>query len=157
MRRSFAPTILALAALSLGRSGSACGQGPDTVPTLVPVRSDSATTRALRRFTIASKILGETRHIGVAFPASYPRSAATIRYPVAIVFDGESQLAPAATVSAALADNGQIPEMVVVAIENTNRLRDLTPPGLSVSGSSTHEGGDRFLDFIERELLPAGS
>jgi hypothetical protein len=32
---------------------------------------------------------------------------------------------------------------------------DLTPPGLSVSGSSLNEGGDRFLDFIEQELLPA--
>ena len=33
-------------------------------------------------------------------------------------------------------------------------MRDLTPPGVSVSGSSVHEGGDRFLDFIEQELLP---
>jgi pimeloyl-ACP methyl ester carboxylesterase len=147
--------MLALAALSLGRSASACAQGPDAVPSLVPVTPDAGTATALRRFTIASKILGETRHIGIAFPESYSRSAATTRYPVAIVLDGESLLAPAATVSATLADNGQIPEMVIVAIENTNRLRDLTPPGLSVSGSSTREGGDRFLDFIERELLPA--
>src|SRR4030095_12324967 len=35
------------------------------------------------------------------------------------------------------------------------RVYDLTPPGLSVSGSSLNEGGDRFLDFIEQELLPA--
>ena len=71
------------------------------------------------------------------------------------MLDGESLRAPAATVSGELANKGQIPELVIVAIENTNRLRDLTPPGLSVSGSSTREGGDRFLDFIERELLPA--
>jgi hypothetical protein len=49
--------------------------------------------------------------------------------------------------------------MVLVAVENTDdesgRVHDLTPPGLSVSGSSTQEGGDRFLDFLESELLPA--
>ncbi|MBK6316706.1 MAG: hypothetical protein IPF53_21070 [Blastocatellia bacterium] len=52
-----------------------------------------------------------------------------------------------------------IPEAILVAIENTDpargRVHDLTPPGLSVSGSGLDAGGDRFLDFIERELLPA--
>jgi hypothetical protein len=52
-----------------------------------------------------------------------------------------------------------IPEAIIVGIENTGgargRVHDLTPPGLSVSGSSLSEGGARFLDFIERELLPA--
>lgn len=155
VRRLFALSIPSLVAISLGRAGGARAQATDAIPVLVPVAPAAAPTNAPRRFTIASKILGETRRIGIAFPASYPRSVSSIRYPVAVVLDGESLLMPAATVSATLADNGQIPELVVVAIENTNRLRDLTPPGLSVSGSSTHEGGDRFLDFIERELLPA--
>lgn len=57
------------------------------------------------------------------------------------------------------------PESVIVGIENIGgadwlasnkkRVYDLTPPGLSVSGSSLNEGGERFLDFIEHELLPA--
>ena len=56
-------------------------------------------------------------------------------------------------------------ESVIVGIENVGgadfrssnqkRVYDLTPPGLSVSGSGLNEGGDRFLDFIEQELLPA--
>jgi hypothetical protein len=50
---------------------------------------------------------------------------------------------------------GQIPEAIIVGVENTDRLRDLTPPGLSVSGSGLDMGGDRFLNFLERELLPA--
>src|SRR5262245_34044452 len=58
-----------------------------------------------------------------------------------------------------LAEQGQVPESVVVAIENVDdfdeRVRDLTPPGLSVSGSGLEEGGDRFLDFLQAELLPA--
>lgn len=106
-------------------------------------------------FHITSTILHETRTINIALPRSYDRSAPTRKYPVAIVLDGEADLPAAAAVGDELSAAGQIPEMVIVAIENTDRLRDLTPPGLSVSGSSLHEGGDLFLDFIEKELLPA--
>jgi enterochelin esterase-like enzyme len=108
-----------------------------------------------RAYHIESAILGESRRINVAFPSSYLRSAPARKYPVIVVLDGEASLPAAAAVTEELAQNGQIPEAIVVAVENTNRLRDLTPPGLSVSGSGMSEGGDRFLDFIERELLPA--
>ena len=110
-------------------------------------------------FQITSTILKETRRIYVVLPVSYPRSAADRRYPVTLVLDGEANVPPAAAVSHELSRNGQIPESIIVAIPNIDpmrgRLRDLTPPGLSVSGSSHNEGGDRFLDFIEQELLPA--
>jgi predicted methyltransferase len=110
-------------------------------------------------FQIASAILQQTRRIYVVLPISYSQSAPERRYPVTIVLDGEANVPPAAAVSYELSRNGQIPESVIIAIPNTNpfrgRLRDLTPPGLSVSGSSRHEGGDLFLDFIEKELLPA--
>lgn len=146
---------LTILSLGFGLNAAALAQAATTGPSLVTDGASASSAGATRRFTIVSRILGETRRIGIELPASYSRSAADRRYPVAIVLDGESLRAPAAAVSADLADNGQIPELVIVAIENTNRLRDLTPPGLSVSGSSTREGGDRFLDFIERELLPA--
>jgi hypothetical protein len=74
---------------------------------------------------------------------------------VIIVLDGEGDFRPAMTVASELALLGHIPESIVVGIPNTNRLRDLTPPGLSVSGSSKSEGGNRFLDFLEKELMPA--
>ena len=106
-------------------------------------------------YRIESKILGETRTINLALPRSFAATGPERRYPVAVVLDGEADLPEAAAVASKLSAAGQIPEMLLVAIENTDRLRDLTPPGLSVSGSSTHEGGDRFLDFIEQELLPA--
>ena len=150
-------TVVGLTIFLLGvaRYADVLAQSAPTFPSLVADGAPASGGGATRRFTIASHILGETRRISIELPASYERSAAAHRDPVAIVLDGESLRATAATVSAELADNGQIPELVIVAIENTNRLRDLTPPGLSVSGSSTREGGDRFLDFIERELLPA--
>ena len=116
-------------------------------------------------FQIASAIMKETRRIIVVLPASYSESATDRRYPVTVVADGEYLTPAVATVSDELSRNGQIPESVIVGIENTGRTErlspdqkrvyDLTPPGLSVSGSSLNEGGDRFLDFIEQELLPA--
>src|SRR5262245_47285873 len=116
-------------------------------------------------FQIASAILKETRRILIVLPTSYSQSAPDRRYPVMVVVDGEYLIGPVAAVSDELTRNGQIPESVIVGIENIggadwqssnkNRVRDLTPPGLSVSGSGLNEGGDRFLDFIEQELLPA--
>jgi uncharacterized protein len=116
-------------------------------------------------FQISSVILNETRRILVVLPASYSQSAPDRRYPVTVVVDGEYLVAPVAVVSDELSRNGQIPESVIVGVENVGgadwlasnkkRVYDLTPPGLSVSGSGLNEGGDRFLDFIEQELLPA--
>ena len=116
-------------------------------------------------FQITSAILKETRRILVVLPASYSQSAPDRRYPVTVVVDGEYLIAPVAAVSDELSRNGQIPESIIVGIENVGgadwlssnkkRVYDLTPPGLSVSGSGLNEGGDRFLDFIEQELLPA--
>jgi S-formylglutathione hydrolase FrmB len=114
---------------------------------------------SVQTFQIASTILKQTRRIYVVLPASFAQSSASRRYPVTIVLDGEANVPPVAAVSDELSRNGQIPESVIVAIPNTDpldgRVHDLTPPGLSVSGSSLNEGGDRFLDFIENELLPA--
>lgn len=112
-----------------------------------------------KAFKIESAILGETRQINIALPPSYSQSSTERRYPVTIVLDGEAYLAPAAAVSEELTRHGLIPEAIIVAIENIDpmrgRVRDLTPPGLSVSGSTRNERGELFLDFIERELLPA--
>src|SRR5215213_5790630 len=116
-------------------------------------------------FEIASAIMKETRRILIVLPASYAQSGPDRRYPVTVVVDGEYLTPAVATVSDELARNGQIPESLIVGIENVGgagflasnekRVYDLTPPGLSVSGSNLKQGGDLFLDFIEKELLPA--
>jgi hypothetical protein len=116
-------------------------------------------------FQIASAILKESRRILVVLPASYAQSAPDRKYPVTLVADGDYLTPAVAVVSDELVRNGQIPESVIVGIENVGgadflssnqkRVYDLTPPGLSVSGSDLNQGGDLFLDFIEKELLPA--
>ncbi len=104
-------------------------------------------------YTFASKAVGEARSVLIGLPQSYAVSKRG--YPVIMVLDGEASFRPAMTVATELSSLGHVPEAIVVGIPNTNRLRDLTPPGVSVSGSSKREGGDRFLDFLEKELMPA--
>ncbi len=110
-------------------------------------------------FRIASATLGQVRPIAIVLPESFARSAPQRRYPVTLVLDGEAYLAQAAAVSQELARHGLVPESILVAVENVGgpdeRAHELTPPGLSVSGTGLDAGGDRFLDFLERELLPA--
>lgn len=103
-------------------------------------------------YTIASKALGEERRLLIATPPSF---AATARaYPVILVLDGEVRFPSAVSSIAFLAEAGHVPEAIVVGIENTERERDFTPPGLEVPGMAGMDGGDRFLDFVEKELLP---
>ncbi len=130
------------------------GQGPALIE--VPERSVRASLGgAASAFAIDSTHLAERRVVSVIAPASLERSGPERRYPLVFVLDGESLLAPVAAATAGLVAAGQMPEVVLVGVENTSRLRDLTPPGISVSGSSRNEGGDRFLDFLESELAPA--
>jgi hypothetical protein len=105
-------------------------------------------------FRIQSIALGESRSVLVGLPPSFAKTRRA--YPVLLVLDGEERFPDAMTAAGYLAAAGQVPEMIVVGVPNNgHRLRDLTPPGISVSGSTLREGGDRFLDFLERELMPA--
>jgi pimeloyl-ACP methyl ester carboxylesterase len=116
--------------------------------------SDMDRTSSLQ---LSSTILAQTRPVYVGLPRSFSRTSRT--YPVLIVLDGEAQFPIAVNVASQLAALGHMPEAIVVGIPNLDdvegRVHDMTPPGLSVSGSSKNEGGEKFLDFIEKELMPA--
>ena len=155
MRLAHIPVLI----LALVAAPSAFAQVPQLVPAGPPPGASPAAD-GRQYFTIRSSILGETRRLFVALPASFQASGAGRRYPLILVTDGEGHSATAVVnASRELSRHGLIPETVVAGIENIGeyeeRVRDLTPPGLSVSGSSREEGGDRFLDFLERELMPA--
>jgi predicted alpha/beta superfamily hydrolase len=111
---------------------------------------------------IESQRLGERRPVLVYLPESYRHTQA--RYPVLIVVDGDG---PGATLAMSVVNNlsalltGSIPELIVVAIPNFDRSRDLVPP--PANGGVTGDEGvpavpnahaDVFLAFIEEELLP---
>src|SRR5262245_37140585 len=105
-------------------------------------------------YRIQSTVLKQTRRVSITTPASFAQTSRC--YPVIVVFDGEYLGPDVVNAAGYLAKEGQVPEAIVVGIHNIagKREHDLTPPGLSVSGSGLNEGGDRFLDFIEQELVP---
>ncbi|HEU0176200.1 MAG TPA: alpha/beta hydrolase-fold protein [Blastocatellia bacterium] len=111
------------------------------------------------RVVIKSVVLGEDRTILVRTPPGYDHDGQ--RYPVLYLTDGDAHLGHTASTIEFLARSGRMPEMIVVAITNTDRTRDLTPTNASMwrpDGSEmkfpTSGGADRFLKFIETELIP---
>lgn len=115
--------------------------------------------------TLRSKILNETRRIWVYVPASAGNKMFTKQvYPVVYLLDAPSHFHSVTGLIQQLSfvsGNTVLPEMIVVGIQNTDRTRDLTPThSTSSSFGQTPEmlknsgGGDKFLQFIEKELMP---
>jgi predicted alpha/beta superfamily hydrolase len=116
-----------------------------------------------RKWSIDSAILKEKREYLVYVPAQYADGLyAQVHYPVMYVLDGEDYFNSAAGLVHFMSEaNSQIPQMIVVAVVNTDRSRDLTPTAskTDMSGKEnavfgTTGGADRFLRFLEKELIP---
>jgi predicted alpha/beta superfamily hydrolase len=118
------------------------------------------------RHSLYSAVLEEDRDYLVYLPASY-RDSMFMRqsYPVMYLLDGRMHFQSATGVVQFMSEgsngNRQVPEMIVVAIANTNRTRDLTPTntkrgydGTEEDGLADSGGADRFLQFIREELFP---
>jgi predicted alpha/beta superfamily hydrolase len=114
---------------------------------------------------INSKILSTVRKVRVYLPASYEASTPNKQlYPVIYLLDGDAHCA---SVVAMLKQPGELnhhganTELIVVAVKSSDRARDFTPtrsligpegnklPGLINSG-----GSEKFIAFIEKELVP---
>jgi hypothetical protein len=101
---------------------------------------------------IASAALGETRHVEVTLPASYGW-ATERRYPVLYLLDGQTHGGHAVASSDFLAAQGQLPELIVVSVYSTVRVRDFTQtdwPQAWIGGG----GAARFTSFLTAELVP---
>ncbi|PCI54689.1 MAG: hypothetical protein COB36_09130 [Alphaproteobacteria bacterium] len=121
------------------------------------------------KHVLKSKILGEDRPYIVGLPASYnDKTYHPQQYPVLCILDREAHFHAATGAINHMSNplnngNMRIPEMIVVAIPNTtDRLRDLTPTNSNLGSmgkenlsQSTSGGGPKFLQFIEKELIPA--
>ncbi len=68
------------------------------------------------------------------------------------MFDGEAILRDVAEATRAPVRAGHMPEVVLVGVENTDRVRDLSPPGIPVSGNDGNGTADEFWQFLEYEL-----
>ncbi len=106
----------------------------------------AAAQNAEDRLTLDSKIMAEKRTVVVRVPASY--QAGERRYPVLYLTDGDGHIGHTAATAAFLAREGRMPEVILVAVVNTDRGRDLTPTKVADRQGETG-GADRFLDFFE--------
>jgi len=104
---------------------------------------------------IRSSILNEERAILVYTPIGYDRGQE--RYPVLYLLDGISHFHHVTGLVDFMTSNRLIPKMIVVAIANTDRMRDLTPTqdANRIFGDMPTAGGaDHFLRFLEDEMIP---
>lgn len=101
---------------------------------------------------IYSDILKEDRTYQIYLPESYSW-AIDRSYPVLYVLDGESHFLHTTGSVSYLSAQGEIPELIVVAITSTVRIRDFTQ-----TDWSTHwiggGGAVNFKSFLSDELLP---
>lgn len=106
------------------------------------------------RRELHSSVLDERREIIVGVPAGYESGDET--YPVVYLLDGPSHFHHTTGTARFLARNGRMPAVIVVAIANTDRTRDMSPPIHSDAGPArpTAGGADNFLEFISAELKP---
>lgn len=111
--------------------------------------------------SIYSEILDESRELWIHIPESAKDSLSyKTTYPVIYLLDGPSNFNSVTGIIEHLSGNMIVPEMIIIGIANTNRSLDLTPTKVDIdviSGDSIQYpsgGGNKFLDFIEKELIP---
>ena len=103
--------------------------------------------------SIYSDILKEKRQIWVSIPRGAEDSQK--KFPVMYVLDGSAHFYSTVGMLHQLSvanGNTILPEMIVVAIPNVNRTRDLTPSEVSYFPNSG--GAENFSIFMEKELIP---
>jgi len=133
LRHAFAAFALSAAALAQGNPIIAIGE----------------------TFRIRAENLQEDRTIVLSLPRGY--EASQERYPVLYLLDGDANFTHTRGTVDFLARNGLMPNVIIVGIPSTQqRTRDLTPtvgkrPDGTRAGSG---GGEVFLDFIEKTLIP---
>lgn len=137
------------------------------IPLLTTAQPADTNDHSVRqKVSLFSKILNEDRILYIQVPKDDPAHPDN-KYPVLYLLDGESHFDMLAQYCNYLSrwDVNAIPEMIVVGIANTNRVRDLTPthsifdyrgrPDTSANSRLLPSGGNEaFLQFIKEELMP---
>lgn len=115
--------------------------------------------------SVNSEILNEEREIWVYVPDGNTDVIYEEKnYPVVYLLDGDAHFYSVVGMIHQLSSvNGNTicPKMMVVGIPNTNRTRDLTPtkgtyghPYTDSTMVDVSGGGDNFMSFVEKELIP---
>jgi predicted alpha/beta superfamily hydrolase len=102
---------------------------------------------------LKSEVLNEERTYSVSLPVSYGW-AKDRRYPVLYLLDGRTHFLHTAGAVDYLATQGDIPEMIVVAIDSTVRIRDFTQTDWATAWVGGG-GAANFKRFLSTELIPS--
>ena len=112
---------------------------------------------------VESRVLKERRRVYIHLPESYQQSRGYRRYPVLYVRDGGKFFHSFTGAVKHLASDAtpHVPEMIVVAIVETDRVRDSSSTrslqgftGKVEEGFESSGGGENFRRFLEQELVP---
>ncbi len=119
------------------------------------VAQDSTSAIVLgQRVKLHSNVLNEDHTLWVYHPDTTFTSSG--RFPVMYLLDGPGHFHHATGIVQFLSQNGRMPQMIVVGVDNVSpmsRTRDLTPPP-SDTAEPGSGGADAFLQFIREELIP---
>ncbi|HKI01057.1 MAG TPA: alpha/beta hydrolase-fold protein [Thermoanaerobaculia bacterium] len=106
---------------------------------------------------LPSKTLGEDRRLNVFLPPGYEGSSD--KYPVLYLLDGSAHedYFHVTGLIDFLATYDVMPRTIVIGISNVDRKRDFTPPTKDekdLAAAPTSGGADKFVSFLETELIP---
>jgi len=102
--------------------------------------------------TLHSKVMNEERRVMIYLPENYEESSE--KCPVVYVLDGTSHYLHAASSTQFLSNISKAPGLIVVAITNTRRSRDMTTPDPDSRKFRENGGAALFASFIGSELIP---
>lgn len=122
--------------------------------TAQPEGMDAKAIEIGQTYRIHSNVLDEERPLNIYLPRSYGKSEKD--YPVIYLLDGGGNFHHTTASVSFLANQGRIPEMIVVGLPNTgHRTRDLTPPTATRKDDFPTAGGaDNMLRFMTEEVMP---
>lgn len=132
---------------------------------LIIIGLGNANSQEIEEISIGSKhfiqsdILNEEREYWISLPNSYNQEQLSYKkYPILILLDGNVHFHSISGMvnyrSSGNTDKREIPEMIVVGVLNVNRERDFTPDKIITKRENKTGGGDIFLAFLEKELIP---
>ncbi len=104
--------------------------------------STAITEMVGKEYKMTSSILKEERTLLIHTPASYASSSKN--YGVLYVLDGDNHFNQAINATTLLAQNGRMPETIIVAIPNNRGTR----------GRDLGRGRDNFKKYIKEEVIP---
>jgi len=130
---------------------------------LLLLQSTAQTTDVLtigKHDSAYSAILHEERQLYVHVPKGAANSTVNTKYAVIYLLDGSAYFSMVVSMLDMLSISGVCPNMIVVSIPNTDRMRDFTPTKVVDTTEGPDEaadetgGGEQFLAFMEKELIP---